>query len=134
MRTIAATLLLVFVCGLLTAPTAAAAPPGLTAAVVGGAKLLPGGEARVRLLVRCPAGARVVEAFVYVVQDGFTSPFAFLPVRCEGRPRLYTARVRPPEERPFAPGEARVSGYVLVEDPLTGMTTDTSPTRVVRLR
>jgi hypothetical protein len=68
------------------------------------------------MTVSCPAGHTALEAFVYVTQDGYTSPFRSVPVRCNGRSRTYRVQVPAPYEQPFHSGAAQISGYVLVTD------------------
>ena len=76
------------------------------------ARLVDDGEAvRVRVRASCPAGHRVLEAHVRVIQDhtenmgGFTIP-------CDGR-RHSVLVVVPALDAPFLPGEARLSGFLL---------------------
>jgi hypothetical protein len=93
------------------------------------ARLVDGGRAvDVRLRVTCPAGAEVLEAFVYVTQGGNESQFAFFQPVCDGSPHPLTVRAEA-LDFVFHPGKARVSGYMLL---VTGEST--SPTRVVKLR
>lgn len=67
--------------------------------------------------VTCPKKHEVLEAFVYVSQDGYTSQFAGIPIgKCKGRPVTYTVRVWPLDQ-PFHRGEASASSYVLVYTP-----------------
>ena len=122
--------ILAVMCGvlvvLLTPPAAAQA----TLAVEIGKKatLLDGGQAvDVKVTVMCSAGEVVLEAFVYVTQEGNESQFTFFQPICDGSPHNFTVRA---EALDFVchRGKARVSGYLLLESGET-----TSPTRVVKL-
>jgi hypothetical protein len=123
--------ILAVMCGvlamLLTPPAAAQA----TLAVEIGKKatLLDGGQAvDVRVTVTCPAGGVVLEAFVYVTQEGNESQFAFFQPICDGNPHSFTVRAEA-LDFVFHRGKARASGYLLLESGET-----TSPTRAVKLR
>lgn len=77
-----------------------------------------GGAADIEVTVTCPKKHDVLEAFVYITQDGQTSQFAGIGIRkCKGKGITYTVRVRAFEETPFHPGEASASSYVLVYTP-----------------
>lgn len=92
--------------------------------------ILGGGKAvLVGVTVTCDSGSGVLEAFVYVVQDGNNSPFAGIPVRCTGKAHTYRVQVPAPSGAEFHPGAARVSGYVLLS---SGQSI--SPTREIELR
>ena len=89
-----------------------------------------GAGAVVDVRARCGAGLNVLEAFVYVVQDGRTSQFAPVPVTCDGR--WHQAEVRAAAvDFVFSEGPARVSGYLLVS---TAQGSSVSPTREVQVR
>ncbi|MDQ3951757.1 MAG: hypothetical protein M3279_02160 [Actinomycetota bacterium] len=107
---IAATLL---AAGLLAPP--AAAQETVAADVAPTATLVGEGEAvDVQVTVTCPKKHDVLEAFVYVTQDGYTSQFAGIGIRkCKGKPVAYNVTVKP-QEQPFHRGEASASSYVLV--------------------
>ena len=109
-------------------PTAGAAIAALSASVGKKAQLVDNGAGvMVEVTVTCPAGSQILESFVYVVQDGNTSPWSHIPVVCDGVRRTYDVRVRA-EEFVFRKGKARVSGYVLLT---TGESV--SPTREVKI-
>ena len=81
-----------------------------------------------------PGRAQVLEAFVYVTQDGNQSQFAPIRgIRCTNKTRWYTVRVQALDFQ-FHRGTANVSGYVLVTDPKTGGTASTSPTGTITIR
>lgn len=101
------------------------------------ATLVEGGQAvELRIRTVCAIEAvQVLEAFVYVTQDGNTSQFAPIPVSCGDRSKPQKAIVRVPAlDFLFHEGEANVSGYILVYDPVTGIDYSTSPTGVIRIR
>ena len=100
---------------LASAPAAIAG--ALAVEVAPTATLISRGEAvLVTLTVECPSGSQALEAFVYVVQDGNTSQFAGVPVRCNDRAHRYVVMVHASPDAPFHSGAARVSGYFLVGD------------------
>lgn len=122
--------ILAVMCGvlvvLLTPPAAAQAT--LAVEISKKATLLDGGQAvDVQVTVMCSAGEVVLEAFVYVTQEGNESQFAFFQPICDGSPHNFTVRA---EALDFVchRGKTRVSGYLLLESGET-----TSPTRVVKL-
>lgn len=91
----------------------AAAQETVTADIAPTAVLVGAGEAAdVTVTVTCPKKHDVLEAFVYITQDGYTSQFAGIG-KCKGKPVTYTVRVRSLEQ-PFHRGEASASSYVLV--------------------
>jgi hypothetical protein len=93
------------------------------------ATLVDGGQAvDVQATVTCPAGAEVLEAFLYVTQDGNQSQFASLQPVCDGAPHTFTVRAQA-VGFVFHRGKAQVSGYLLVT---TGEAI--SPTGDIRLR
>jgi hypothetical protein len=61
----------------------------------------------------CPAGGELLEAFVYVNQDGFSSEFGFLNVPCDGAPHMSTVEVTALDFL-FHKGKASASGYMLL--------------------
>jgi hypothetical protein len=127
-RSLRVVVLLVGVLVMLVAPRAGAQET-LAIEVAKKARLLDGGQAvALQVAVTCPQGGEVLEAFVYVTQDGNESQFAFLQPICDGTPHLFTVRVEALDFL-FHRGKARVSGYLLLT---TGEST--SPTGVVKLR
>jgi hypothetical protein len=98
------------------------------------AALLDDGRAiELQVAVSCPKRHDVLEAFVYVGQDGNQSQFAGIPVRCKGKLRQYVVRVLAFPDAPFHPGQANASAYVLVYDPDTGMTQSGSDGQTIQL-
>jgi hypothetical protein len=101
------------------------------------ATLVEGGQA-VELKVKTVCaieGFEVLEAFVYVTQNGNTSEFAPIPVSCSGIPRPQKATVRVPAlDFLFQEGEANTSAFILLIDPISEETVSTSPTRAIRIR
>jgi hypothetical protein len=88
-----------------------------------------GGQAvDVQAIVTCPAGAEVLEAFLYVTQDGNQSQFGFFQPVCDGTPHNFTVRVQA-LDTPFHRDKARVSGYLLLTSGES-----ISPTRAGKLR
>lgn len=97
------------------------------------AKIVVGGTAaRIRVAGICTSGAEVLEAFVYITQDGFTSSFGFFPLICDGALHAWLVQVQALDV-PFHTGAATASGYALVTDPQTGKTADDSPFRNITL-
>ena len=98
----------------LTAPHAIAQQT-VIADVAPTATLVGAGEsADIQVTVTCPKKHDVLEAFVYITQDGYTSQFAGLGIgKCKGKPVTYTVRVHSLEQ-PFHRGEASASSYVAV--------------------
>jgi hypothetical protein len=69
----------------------------------------------------CSPGAIVLESFVYVNQDGYSTEPASLPLSCDGRVHRSVVLV-PKADVPLHEGAASVSAYALVSDPDTGET------------
>ena len=110
----------------LAAPVTGAPPGPVQASLHAQASLADGGAAViVRVSVSCAGGSDVLEAFVYVTQDGAQSPFTPIPVRCGGPARTYAVRVPAPAGFTFHTGSAAASGYVLVDK--RGNVTSASP-------
>jgi len=86
-----------------------------------------------RAVARCAPGLEVLEAFVTVSQDSFVQ--VFFPLSCDGRWQrfLLTGTVLPDEPQ-FTEGRAQASGFVLVEDPVSGDTVQAQHSRRMRLR
>ena len=100
------------------------------------ATLREGGQVvNVKVKVACdPARGEVLEAFVYVTQDGNESDFAGIPVVCDNKLRTYKVRVAAFPESPLRRGKARASAYVLQVDPVTEETTSGQDTRIILIR
>jgi hypothetical protein len=99
--------------------SAASVQETVTADVAPLATMVGAGEAAdIEVTVTCPKKHDVLEAFVYIMQDGHTSQFAGIAIgKCKGKPMTYTVRVRSFLDTPFHPGEASASSYVLVYTP-----------------
>ena len=98
------------------------------------ATLEQGGQAViVEVKVTCASTRHILqESLVYVVQDGYTSQFAGLPVVSDGRPHQNRIRVLALEQ-PFHRGQARATAYVLLYDPATGETVSGGDTEEIRI-
>ena len=92
------------------------------------------GSALLRVKTRCPAGARVLEAFAYITQDDQTSQFSGLPLACDGKPHTVVLTVRPFDGAPFHSGGARATTYALVQLPGSTDTVQGGDTRTIALR
>ena len=113
---------------LLLAPRAAAQET-LTIEIAPTARLLQGGKAvAVQVTVTCPTGAGVLEAFLYVNQDGNQGQFASFQPICDDTPHTFTVRAQANGFR-YHVGEATVSGYVLLSSGAS-----TSPSQTVTLQ
>jgi hypothetical protein len=115
----------------------ALAHQALTVHILRVGKVLDGGLAvRVHVLAKCTLqGMEVLEAFVYVGQDGHQSNFAGLPVSCGTRPRVQVLTVRVSAlDFTFHKGRATASAFVLVVDPVTRQTQSAGDTGPLWLR
>jgi len=127
-RSLRILVVLIGVLGVLLVPRAAAQET-LGIQIDKKATLVDGGPAvQVQGTVTCPAGAEVLEAFLYVIQDGNQSQFASLQPVCDGTPQPFTVLAQA-VGFVFHRGKAQVSGYLLLT---TGEAI--SPTGDVRLR
>jgi hypothetical protein len=101
------------------------------------ATLVNGGEA-VELKVKTVCaieGVQLLEAFVYVTQNGNQSQFAPIPVSCGDIPRPQKATVRISAlDFLFQEGDANASAFVLVYNPVTGEDFSTGATEIIRIR
>jgi hypothetical protein len=114
------------------APVSGAPPGPVQASIAPEATLVDAGAGvLVRVTVSCAGGSDVLEAFVYVTQDGQQSRFTPIPVRCGGPARTYTVRVPAPEGTVFHVGTASASGYVLVDK--HGNVTSASPSQTLTI-
>jgi hypothetical protein len=114
------------------APVSGAPPGSVQASIAPEATLVDAGAGvLVRVTVSCAGGSDVLEAFVYVTQDGQQSRFTPIPVRCGGPARTYTVRVPAPEGTVFHVGTASASGYVLVDK--HGNVTSASPSQTLTI-
>jgi hypothetical protein len=97
------------------APASGVRPGPVQASIAPEATLLEAGAAvLVEVTVSCTGGSDVLEAFVYVTQDGQQSPFTPIAVRCGGGDRTYQVRVPAPPGSIFHAGSASASAFVLV--------------------
>ena len=112
---------------LLLAPRAAAQEP-LAVDIAPTARLLQGGKAvAVQVTVTCPTGAEVVEAFLYVNQDGNQGEFAFFHPTCDASPHTFPVRAQAVNFR-YHVGQAQASANVLLSSGAS-----TSPAQTVTL-
>lgn len=113
------------------------ATAALTVTIRDMAHLVDGGES-VRLMVdvTCEHGLNVLEAFVYMSQDGYTSRFAPLSLRCRAATSVPdVVMVSRGFDSPFFHrGEAWASAYVLLLDPATGTTQSGGDGRFLTVR
>ena len=99
---------------LLLAPQAVA-QEALAAEIAPTARLLQGGKAvAVQVTVTCPTGAEVLEAFLYVNQDGNQGQFASFQPICDDTPHTFTVRAQPQLGFRYHVGQAQVSAFVLL--------------------
>jgi hypothetical protein len=78
------------------------------------ATIVDGGQGvLVTITTTCPAGGELLEAFVYVNQDGFSSEWGFLNSPCDGTPHESTVEVTALDFL-FHKGKASASGYMLL--------------------
>jgi hypothetical protein len=114
---------------LLLAPRAAA-QEALAVEIAPTARLIQGGKAvAVQVTVTCPTGAEVLEAFLYVNQDGNQGQYASFQPVCDGTPHTFMVRAQAGFGFRYHVGEATVSGYVLLSN-----LTSTSPGQTVTLQ
>jgi hypothetical protein len=135
MRRIRRSLVLLAVLAATVAPHSADAAPDDVAVrlhIAAQAKIVGGGMGvRIAVAGICTPGAEVLEAFVYLTQDGVTSQFGFVPLTCDGTLHGSVVLVRA-LDAPFTPGPATASGYALVQNAV-GETASHSPFRDVTL-
>ena len=94
-------------------PLPALAQESVTLKIGKNSALLDGGQAvSVTVTASCKNDV-VLEAFVYVVQDGNQSQFAGIALQCDGARHRFTVRVNALDFL-FHEGEARASGFVLL--------------------
>jgi hypothetical protein len=93
------------------------------------ARLVKGGKAvAVQVTVTCEAGAEVLEAFLYVNQDGNQGQFAFFQPICDGSPDTFRVRAQAVGFR-YHVGQAQASAFVLLSSGAS-----TSPAQTVTLQ
>jgi hypothetical protein len=113
---------------LLLAPRAAA-QEALAVEIAPTARLIRGGKAVVvQVTVTCPTGAEVLEAFLYVNQDGNQGQFASFQPTCDGNPHTFMVPAQAGDFR-YHVGQATVSAFVLLTSGAS-----TSPTQTVTLQ
>jgi hypothetical protein len=126
-RSLRTLIVLIGLGALLLAPRAAAQET-LAVEIAPTARLIQGGKAAVvQVTVTCTTAAEVLEAFLYVNQDGNQGEFAFFQPICDGTPHTFMVRAQAVGFR-YHVGEATVSGYVLLTSGAS-----TSPTQTVTL-
>jgi hypothetical protein len=114
--------------GTLVLAPPAAAQETLAVEIAPAARLIQGGKAvAVQVTVTCPTGAEVLEAFLYVNQDGNQGQFAFFQPICNDTAQTLTVRAQANGFR-YHPGEAQVSAFVLLSSGAS-----TSPGQTVTL-
>ena len=112
---------------LLLAPRAAA-QEALAVEIAPTARVVKGGKAvAVQVTVTCPTGAEVLEAFLYVNQDGNQGEFVLFQPTCDGSPHTFAVLAQAVGFRYHA-GQAQVSAFVLLTDGAS-----TSPAQTVTL-
>jgi hypothetical protein len=108
----------------------AAAQEALAVEIAPTARLVQGGKAvAVQVTVTCPTGAEVLEAFLYVNQDGNQGEFAPLQPICDGSPHTFTVLAQPGTDFRYHAGQAQVSAFVLLTSGAS-----TSPSQAVTLQ
>jgi hypothetical protein len=114
--------------GALVLAPPAAAQETLAVEIAPAARLIQGGKAvAVQVTVTCPTGAEVLEAFLYVNQDGNQGRFAFFQPICNDTAHTLTVRAQADGFR-YHPGAAQVSAFVLLSSGAS-----TSPGQTVTL-
>jgi hypothetical protein len=114
---------------LLIAPRAAA-QEALAVEIAPTASLVQGGKAvAVQVTVTCPTGAEVLEAFLYVNQDGNQGQFEPLQLTCDNTPHTFTVQAQPGTDFRYHAGQAQVSAFVLLTSGAS-----TSPSQAVTLQ
>ena len=109
-----------------SSPAFGARPGPVQASIAPQAALSDNGDAViVNVTVRCAGGSDVLEAFIYVTQEGNQSPFTPIGVRCGGKARTYAVSVTAPAGTDFHAGNASASAFVLVDK--HGDVSSTSP-------
>jgi hypothetical protein len=114
--------------GALALAPPAAAQETLAVEIAPTARLVQGGKAVVvQITVTCPTGAEVLEAFLYVNQDGNQGNFASFQPTCDDSPHTFMVRAQALGFR-YHVGAAQVSAFVLLTSGAS-----TSPTQTVTL-
>ena len=136
MKRIVLTVTVALVMAVIVAAGAASAqelePEAVSVQVAPTAKAIAGGQTLlVTVTVTCEPGLQVLEAHVFA-QQGATSNFAGIgSVVCDGKPHVHKVRVNALDGQQFSRGEAHVSAFVLLLDPVTGMTVQGQEARTV---
>jgi hypothetical protein len=124
------TLVVLLGLGVLLLVPRAAAQETLAVEIAPTARLVQGGKAvAVQVTVTCPTGAEVLEAFLYVNQDGNQGQFASFQPICDDTLHTFTVLAQPGFGFRYHVGQAQVSGYVLLTSG-----TSTSPSQTVTLQ
>jgi hypothetical protein len=96
--------------------------------------LAPNGQVVVPVSVACSAGLQVLEAFMYINQEGSQSQFAGVPVICDNQPHLHLVRVSPFPDNPFQRGPASATAFLLLLNPDTGDTESDEDSTALQIR
>ena len=72
-----------------------------------------GQRARLEVTASCPSGDEVLEAFVYVNQDGRSTQPAGIGLACDGEPHLATVETAALDFE-LRRGKASASGFILL--------------------
>jgi hypothetical protein len=80
----------------------------------------------------CSRGADVLESYVYINQDGFSTESATIPLGCDGSVHRSMVLVPMADVR-LHKGPATASAYALVMDRHTGETAQDSPSRDITI-
>jgi hypothetical protein len=115
---------------------AVSAPPGKVSVDIRpkGTISADGLNAVVRVRVRCPSQPPVLEAFMYITQEGNESQFAGLNLTCDGRWHRMAVSVDAFEEAPLHAGRANATAFILLCDETTGECIDGQDSRRIFLR
>lgn len=93
-----------------------------------------GTAANLTVTVACPDGWEVLEAFVYINQDGNSTDFARIPIVCDAVEHSAVVRVNAAPDQLFHKGKASASGFILIINSDTGETLSLSPSVRLKLK
>ncbi len=99
---------------LLTAPAARAQGETLSVDIGRFVEFVDEDSVLASVTVTCAPGAKVLEAFAYVVQRDQNSNFGFFSPICDGSPHTSLVPIEAAEGEVFRRGRARVSAFVLL--------------------
>jgi hypothetical protein len=129
---LAIVLITCFALGLTSQPVSA--NPVVLVQLKHNAVLVDGNTVRVTVAVKCAPVGEVLEAFLYVTQDGNQSQWGGIPVVCNNQPHKHVVNVSAFAETPFYRGNATATAYVLLYDPETGTTWNGGDQRAIQIR